>query len=209
MALDRTWYNTLVDDDGSGTTGSVWDKADVDSLMDAIDTEIARIDANGVTSTGTKVTQIAFEATQVPSADANTLDDYEEGSWTPVIGGSGGTTGQTYSIQVGRYIKIGKMVQCQAYAVLSAKGTITGNVEIQGIPFASENIANMYAVTPVFWAGLSTNWVSIVGYLIANTQTVRLVGTTAAAGANSTNLLTADISNTGTFMISFCYRAAA
>lgn len=37
MALDRTWYNTLVDDDGSNTTGSLWEKADVDSLMDAVD----------------------------------------------------------------------------------------------------------------------------------------------------------------------------
>jgi hypothetical protein len=37
MPLDRTWYNTLVDDDGSGLTGSVWDKADVNSLMTAID----------------------------------------------------------------------------------------------------------------------------------------------------------------------------
>jgi hypothetical protein len=43
MALDRTWYNTLVDDDGSGLTGSVWDKADVDSLMDAVDAELARL----------------------------------------------------------------------------------------------------------------------------------------------------------------------
>jgi len=41
MALDRTWYNSLVDDDGSGLTGSVWDKADVNALMNAIDTEIA------------------------------------------------------------------------------------------------------------------------------------------------------------------------
>jgi hypothetical protein len=45
MALDRTWYNSLVDDDGSGMTGSVWDKADVDSLMDAVDAEIARLDS--------------------------------------------------------------------------------------------------------------------------------------------------------------------
>ena len=44
MALDRAWYNTLIDDDGSGLTGSVWDKADVDALMDAIDAEIARLD---------------------------------------------------------------------------------------------------------------------------------------------------------------------
>jgi hypothetical protein len=41
MPLDRTWYNTLIDDDGSGLTGSVWDKADVDALMDAIDAEFA------------------------------------------------------------------------------------------------------------------------------------------------------------------------
>lgn len=39
--LDRTWYNTLVDDDGTNTTGSVWDKADVDSLMDAVDAVFA------------------------------------------------------------------------------------------------------------------------------------------------------------------------
>jgi hypothetical protein len=37
MPLDRTWYNTLVDDDGSGLTGSIWDKADVNALMNAID----------------------------------------------------------------------------------------------------------------------------------------------------------------------------
>lgn len=47
MVLDRTWYDTLVDDDGSGTTGSTWDKADVDSLMDAIDAALA---AGGGTS---------------------------------------------------------------------------------------------------------------------------------------------------------------
>jgi hypothetical protein len=46
MALDRTWYNTLVDDDGSGLTGSVWDKADVNSLMNAIDAEFARTDSS-------------------------------------------------------------------------------------------------------------------------------------------------------------------
>jgi hypothetical protein len=43
MALDRTWYNSLVDDDGSGLTGSVWDKADVNELMLAINAELARI----------------------------------------------------------------------------------------------------------------------------------------------------------------------
>jgi hypothetical protein len=40
MSLDRTWFNTLVDDDGSGTTGSIFDVADIDALMDAIDAEL-------------------------------------------------------------------------------------------------------------------------------------------------------------------------
>ena len=35
--------------------------------------------------------QITFPTTQVPSSDANTLDDYEEGTWTPVIIAAAGT----------------------------------------------------------------------------------------------------------------------
>jgi hypothetical protein len=37
MPIDRTAYNLLVDDSGSGLDGSVWDKADVDAILDAID----------------------------------------------------------------------------------------------------------------------------------------------------------------------------
>jgi hypothetical protein len=40
MPLDRTWYNTLVDDDGSGLTGSIWDKEDVNQLMNSIDASL-------------------------------------------------------------------------------------------------------------------------------------------------------------------------
>src|SRR5687767_14546097 len=54
--------------------------------------------------------QIMFPAPQNSSTDPNTLDDYQEGSWTPVIGGAGGTSGQTYALHLGRYIKIGKRV---------------------------------------------------------------------------------------------------
>ena len=48
--LDRTWYNTLVDDDGSGTTGTIWNKAAVDSLMDAVDASLAGVVATPVLS---------------------------------------------------------------------------------------------------------------------------------------------------------------
>jgi hypothetical protein len=66
MALDRTWYNSLVDDDGSGMTGSVWDKADVDALMDAIDAEIARLD--GAVGTRVNWTPTVTDASGSPLA---------------------------------------------------------------------------------------------------------------------------------------------
>lgn len=39
MAVDRAWYNTLVNDDGSNTVGTIWDKAAVNSLINAIDSD--------------------------------------------------------------------------------------------------------------------------------------------------------------------------
>lgn len=44
MALDRAWFNALVDDAGDGVSGSVWDKADIKALLDSVDAEIARLD---------------------------------------------------------------------------------------------------------------------------------------------------------------------
>ena len=49
---------------------------------------------------------IVFPATQVSSAGVNTLDDYEEGSWTPSVGGTASyNTGGL--ARVGRYTKLG------------------------------------------------------------------------------------------------------
>lgn len=50
--LDRTWYNLLVDDSGSGIDGSIWDKAAVDSLMDAVDQALTETATK--TDTGTQ-----------------------------------------------------------------------------------------------------------------------------------------------------------
>ena len=83
---------------------------------------------------------IKFPATQVPSADPNTLDDYEEGTWTPIIGGDT-ETGQTYIQQIGTYIKIGQVVVLYAKVKLSNKGTITGiYTKIKGLPFSMSPI---------------------------------------------------------------------
>jgi hypothetical protein len=98
---------------------------------------IQRDGTNNSLSIGT-VSAITFPATQVASAGANTLDDYEEGDWTPRISGSGGGNYTPGSINAGRYIKIGKMVWATATlqwtAVVSA---YSGNLLVSGLPFTS------------------------------------------------------------------------
>jgi hypothetical protein len=153
--------------------------------------------------------QITFPATQAASAGANTLDDYEEGTWTPVIGGSGGTSGQTYTSQTGTYTKIGQLVVAQFNVVLSAKGTITGSVEIQGLPFTSLSTASTNNVAVANWANLATNWVNLLYVQLVNTTVARVRGCTAAAANNSTDLATADINNNTAFIGTIIYRASA
>jgi hypothetical protein len=46
--INRTWYNTLVNDDGSGLTGSIWDKEDVNQLIIATDAAIAGVEPGWV-----------------------------------------------------------------------------------------------------------------------------------------------------------------
>lgn len=103
--------------------------------------EALRINSNGVLvlqggTTAAAGTGIAFPATQNPSSDANTLDDYEEGTWTPTWAGSGSNPTATYGSQLGRYIKIGRMVWIYcAINVLTFSGG-SGNLQIAGLPFA-------------------------------------------------------------------------
>jgi hypothetical protein len=77
---------------------------------------------------------ITFPATQVAKSDANTLDDYEEGTWTPVITSEGGSI-SAYTSE-GTYTKIGNTVRVTGYTVLTTVGTASGRAFIAGFPFA-------------------------------------------------------------------------
>ena len=95
------------------------------------------ISIGGATPT-TSGTGITFPATQSASSNANTLDDYEEGTFTPTIDGtSTGGTG-TYSTRVGTYTKIGNRVYFSVYIVWTAH-TGTGDMNMDGLPFTSSS----------------------------------------------------------------------
>ena len=88
---------------------------------------------------------ITFPATQSASSDANTLDDYEEGTFTPTIIGTTSAGVGTYGVQTGVYTKVGKLVSIQIYLGWTAH-TGTGNMQVSGLPFTTTSVYGTAAV---------------------------------------------------------------
>jgi len=90
---------------------------------------------------------IAFPNTQVSSSDPNTLDDYEEGTWTPTIYGSTSAGTGTYGYQNGIYTKVGNIVTFSCYVQVTSH-TGTGYVHLTGLPFSSRPWGATPLLTP-------------------------------------------------------------
>jgi hypothetical protein len=79
--------------------------------------------------------QLKFPATQNASSDANTLDDYEEGTWTPQAW-QGSTQITSPTVAYGRYIKIGNVIWIGMYFYKSSGApSASGQWQIRGLPF--------------------------------------------------------------------------
>jgi hypothetical protein len=138
-------------------------------------------------------TGIAFPATASPSSNANTLDDYEEGTWTPAIN-YGGTVA-TLSVAFGFYVKVGRHVTLTGYLTTTNKNGGTGDAVLSGLPFPIGNSSNHYpggslgyyanltlpaGTTGLAWYGIvnsgsiylgynsTTNWAQLNGSLAGN-----------------------------------------
>lgn len=123
--------------------------------------------------------QLQFPATQNPSADVNTLDDYKEGTWTPSVGGTA-----TYTTQVGTYTKIGRLVCVRATIVINSIGT-GSTTSISGLPFVPAVQVPSSAVRANTSA---TAVVSVVGSINTD-STIGLVSRTAANASDSVNAI--------------------
>jgi hypothetical protein len=123
----------------SGNNVPTYMAFDVASAVSAV--EGMRLSSTGLAVTGaisaTEIISankgIAFPATQVASADANTLDDYEEGTWTPLSN----TAGYTTSVAVGVYTKVGRQVSIIGSVRFSAISGATSLLNLTGLPFTS------------------------------------------------------------------------
>ena len=149
---------------------------------------------------------ITFPATQSASTDVNTLDDYEEGTWTPVY--STNFTG-THSNQVGKYIKVGKLVTAYFFIQVSTVSG-TGALQLKGLPFTSSSTTNGNAGTVMHLAG---NWGTNTPFSIdadgTSTVTYNLKYRSSANGTIDNTVNISDLSANAYMRATLVYEASA
>jgi len=155
---------------------------------------------------------INFPDTANVSADANTLDDYEEGTWDPQVSDAT-PNNATQSLDLGRYQKCGNQVTllCRVTCTdVTATAGLSGDLRISGFPYAAATEANfMGAVNFGYLAGMDTTagtegW-NISGYVPSNGAIAILRIHDAVGG--TTALAAADVADTFQFSAIMTYRA--
>jgi len=162
-----------------------------------------------VSGTTPTLNGITFPATQVPSADANTLDDYEEGTFTPSYGGSGGNPTVTYNRQNGRYVKIGQLVQVTVEIQTDSVSSGSGSLQVLGLPFTSNS--NRYTGNGVVgYADSFTSQAPRAGYIAIGDTAIWLTfaNTTISQEPNTVANLTNGASK-NYLLFTATYRASA
>jgi hypothetical protein len=161
----------------------------------------------GPTFTGIVTTagQLAFPSTQNPSADPNTLDDYEEGTWTPAVTFGGAATGVTYGSCLGRYTRIGNLVTITGMLTLTSKGTSSGPAAITGLPFTALNDSIYNSIAVGYAGGFSGVTGAVIGLIAPNASKVSLYQSANGAAAGLTN---SQFTNSSIVYFTASYQAA-
>jgi hypothetical protein len=128
------------------------------------------------------------------TGSANKLDDYEEGTWTPVLTGAG----YSFGTHTGRYTKIGNLVYITALLNITTVGSNNSFVSWSGAPFTTESITNLHQV------GVARNS-SITGALYQ----IQINANSSSGGLNSMDGITGgsnEVFTTGSYAVSLTYR---
>ena len=116
------------------------------------------------------------------------------GAWTPTLAGDGATSGQVYGSRQGQYVRVGSAVFAYCSLTLTNRGTTSGNLQLQGLPFAASGLIDLQSVmTTVHWK-FSTPMYSVGGIVVAGQSAVFLRGKT-AAGNGDTNMQATELLN--------------
>ena len=137
------------------------------------------------------------------TAAANALDDYEEGTWTPIVTFGGNSVGQTYSANQGTYTKIGRQVSVTCYVEFSNKGTSTGAGVLTGLPFTAGSGTAFFGA-PSVGDIRNITFLGILGFYSNQGQTTITMGQTSTLGA-FTVLNDTNFANNSEFILTSTY----
>jgi hypothetical protein len=149
----------------------------------------------GAATPSTSGAGITFPATQSASTDANTLDDYEEGTWTPSLGGT-----TTYSTQSGTYTKVGRLVFIRGVIVVTTIGT-GSTTNITGLPFANAS----EGVIPISVGSFFSTVTSVVSFFAQLTNGGSTITVYSLVAVNTTEQSNAIFKSGTQFQFSGCY----
>jgi hypothetical protein len=169
--------------ESDGTNGTV--KAIQSLIVSAGGGEVARFTSGGLAIGGTGA--------------ANTLDDYEEGTWTPVI--SADAVPSAYASQVGVYTKVGRLVTVIFVINISTIGSFAGAAtKITGFPFTSGDLST-HTFGTLFLDGTASavQAAGDLGIKLSNntSQALFQMNSGNTSGDNNVN---ANVIDTGTFI---------
>jgi hypothetical protein len=151
---------------------------------------------------------ITFPATASASSDANTLDDYEEGTWTAVISDGTNNATMTSNRTTGSYTKIGNVVTVAGYIGTNSLGSVSGSIRMTGLPFTSAGGNSSYSGCAFPYGenlNITANQV-VAGFVDISSTYISLQLWDATTG--TTPMQASEWSSDGTVIFNITYRAA-
>lgn len=152
---------------------------------------------------GASAGQIKFPATQNASANANTLDDYEEGTCTPVVTfATPGNLAVAYSTQNGTYTKVGNVVVVTFQIITSSfvHTTASGNLRISGLPITSANNGVRGWCGGGNWQGITIAGLTDLAFFVEVASTF-MENRMSGSGTASSAATTAEVASGGSIIL--------
>ena len=123
----------------------------------------------------------------------------EAGAWTPEVSFGGGSAGITYTTQEGSYYVVGKLLLASCAIELSAIGTDTGVMAVEGLPYAAKNTTSVEFIAQCLMDNAASALEQPLARLTAGSTVVDIIS---GSGADAAAQLL-DTDATATTKISF------
>jgi hypothetical protein len=157
--------------------------------------QIVRISSAGLAATGamsvggttptTSGAGITFPATQSASSDANTLDDYEEGTAAITLTAATGSISLLGGYDTLRYTKVGRLVTISGRLYVNSVSSPSGALTLTGLPFTSSSAAAAETSFSIHAFGLTSSATTAVQAFIGTSATIITISNY-RAGADDT-----------------------